>query len=152
MEAKRSADDVLAEDDEEDTNEIESRDINLTAALSSGATTALDYMQPNLFPQFLFLASMHVMPYCTSKEILVLHDLFIRLMEKDLLKFNSDLFRETLGEEVKHEDVELDVLSLCFILRVIAVFDDEESSTGTSLSIDFSHMVKTFVSLAEVRH
>eukprot|EP00029_Vermamoeba_vermiformis_P006530 TRINITY_DN2586_c0_g1_i1.p1 TRINITY_DN2586_c0_g1~~TRINITY_DN2586_c0_g1_i1.p1 ORF type:complete len:953 (-),score=184.38 TRINITY_DN2586_c0_g1_i1:234-3092(-) len=151
MEAKHSADVALAEDDDEDLHEAIPPNINLTSALSSGDITALDYLQPSLFPQYLLLASMHVIPYCTSKEILVLHELFVRLMENELLKFGSDLFREALGEEVKHEDIELDVLSLCFILRVIAVFDDEEASASMSYSIDFSHMIKTFVSLAEVR-
>lgn len=148
MEAKRSADDKLAEYDDEYANEISSRNINLTTALSSDEVTALDYMEPNLFPQFLFLASMHVIPYCTAKEIFILHDLFIRLMEKDLLKFRSDLFREILGDEANHEDIGLDILSLTFILRVIVVFDDEESS---ALTIDFTHVTKTFVALAEVR-
>ncbi len=150
MEAKRIADEALEREDEEDDIEAKSYDTNLTTALASGDSTALDYLQPNLFPQYLFLASMHMIPYCTSKELLVLHDLFLRLMEKDLLKLGSDLFRETLGEAIKHEDIELDILSLCFILRIIAVFDNDEASASMALSIDFSHVIRTFVSLAEV--
>ena len=152
MEAKNSADIALAEEDDPDTSEIKSRDLNLTAALAINDGTALDYMRPQLFPQYLFLASMHVIPYCTTRELLVVRDLFVRLMEKDLLEFRSDLFRENLGpEEIKQEDINIEVLSLCFILRAIVVFDDEESSVNTSLALDWPHVIKIFVSLAEVR-
>jgi hypothetical protein len=153
MEAKRNADEILNEEDYAgDTNEIQSRDIDFSEALVTGDQRAMDYLNPKLFPQFLFLASAHVIPFCTQKELLVVHELFVRFSEKELLLYRTELFSETLGQTIPNQDISCEISSLCLMLRVMAVFSEEELCPNMAYAIDLKHMIKTFVALVEVQN